>query len=408
MCTMSRPETTSISQVPTRLRSLDGLRGVAAAVVLFHHSLLLVPGFSATYQGGALPTQGSVIWWLSYTPLKLLTAGGESVIVFFVLSGLVVALPVLKRPTFDWIAYYPRRVVRLALPIFGSIMLAVILIVLVRQTPFQAPGTWLYGSSTPHIGLSQVLAAANLFGDGTNFQINNPLWSLRWELYFSLALPIFVLLAVAARRRWIAAGVFALLLTLCGRLLGFEPLYYFPSFFLGALIAAKIDYFRGLADRINARRLRHLIWASLALIGYLLLIASWLVGPLPASMSKVTVSLHALTPIGASFIVIACFGWGALDRLLSMRVPQLAGKLSFSLYLTHVPVLIFTSYLLQGRPLSIVIVVGDCLAVAVAAGFFWLVEARCHVFSKRVGAWASSRIASYHANGSIRETTWGI
>jgi peptidoglycan/LPS O-acetylase OafA/YrhL len=394
---MSRRETTSVSQAPTRLRSLDGLRGVAAAIVLFHHSLLLVPGFSATYQGGALPTRGSLIWWLSYSPLKLLTAGGESVIVFFVLSGLVVALPVLKRPAFDWISYYPQRVVRLVLPIFGSIVLAVIFIALVRQTPYQTPGTWLYNYSTPHINLFQVLSAANLFGDGTNFHINNPLWSLRWELYFSLALP----------RRWIAAGLFALLLTLCGRLLGLEPLDFFPSFFLGALIAVKLDDFRGFAVRVNAHRLRHLIWTSLTLAGCLLLIASWLVGPLPASMTKVTLALNALTPLGASIIVIACIGWGALDRLLSMRVPQLAGKLSFSLYLTHVPVLIFTSYLLQGRPLSIVIVVGDCLAVAVAAGFFWLVEARCHVFSKRVGAWASNRIASYHANGLMREKTLG-
>jgi len=50
-----------------------------------------------------------------------------------------------------------------------------------------------------------------------------------------------------------------------------------------------------------------------------------------------------------------------------------------------------------------VIVVGDCLAAAVAAGFFWLVEARCHIFSKRIGAWASHCIASCCANGSRRE-----
>ena len=156
--------------------------------MLFHHSFLLIPSFSAIYQGGAAPAQGSLVWWLSYSPLKLLTAGGESVIVFFVLSGLVVALPVLRRPMFDWLAYYPQRVLRLVLPIIGSVVLAAILIVLVPQTPFQEPGTWLYNYSTPHLNFFQVLAAANLFGDGTNFHINNPLWSLRWELYFSLAL----------------------------------------------------------------------------------------------------------------------------------------------------------------------------------------------------------------------------
>lgn len=398
---MSQPEAILTAHRPSRLRSLDGLRGAAAAIVLLHHSLLLIPSFSATYQGGAAPVQGSLVWWLSYSPLKLLTAGGESVIVFFVLSGLVVALPVLRRPMFDWLAYYPQRVLRLVLPIIGSVVLAAILIVLVRQTPFQEPGTWLYSYSTPDLNFFQVLAAVNLFGDGTNFHINNPMWSLRWELYFSLALPIFVLLAVALRRWWIAAGVFAVLLTLAGRLVGFDVLDFFPSFFLGALIAAKLDDFRGFADRVNTRRLRHLIWASFTLTGSLMLIASWLTGPLPASLAKLTPALYALTPLGASIIVMACIGWGALDRVLSMRVPQLAGKISFSLYLTHVPVLIFTSYPLQGQPLPIVIVVGDCLAIVVATGFFWLVEACCHVFSRSVGVWASARIASHHAHGAV-------
>jgi peptidoglycan/LPS O-acetylase OafA/YrhL len=371
-----------------RFRSLDGLRGIAALVVLAHHSLLLVPGFSAAYLGNVPPARGTLFWWLNYSPLKILTAGGEAVIVFFVLSGLVLALPITKGPAFDWLAYYPQRVVRLLLPVLGSVLLAGILVFLVPQIPFQAPGTWLDVSSTRQPTIFQILAAANLFGDSTNFQINNPLWSLRWELLFSLALPIFFVVAVAVRRWWIPVIGVVVLLTVCGRwTASLEPLAFFPSFFVGTLIAVKLDDLRALNERINSSRLRHVFWSLFVLFAFLLLIGSWLVAPLVGSGTYVTLVLQSLVPIAAGMIVIACIGWGVLERLLQFPVVQVAGNVSFSLYLTHVPVLIFTSYLLRGAPLKLVLPVADCLELTEAFGFFYLVESRSHRLSKRVGAW---------------------
>ena len=36
-----------------RLKALDGLRGIAALVVLVHHSLLVVPSLAAPYFGAS-------------------------------------------------------------------------------------------------------------------------------------------------------------------------------------------------------------------------------------------------------------------------------------------------------------------------------------------------------------------
>ena len=117
-----------------RFTSLDGLRGVAALVVLAHHALLVSPAISALFiPGGEPPRPGSALWWLTYSPLKLTNAGPEAVVLFFVLSGFVLAIPVL-RGGFNWLAYFPRRFVRLMLPVAGAVALASVLILIHPQT----------------------------------------------------------------------------------------------------------------------------------------------------------------------------------------------------------------------------------------------------------------------------------
>lgn len=68
-----------MSTANPRILRLDGLRGVAAVgVMLYHFSLV------------ARPELGTPTWaLLTQTPVKLLFAGTESVLIFFVLSGLV-------------------------------------------------------------------------------------------------------------------------------------------------------------------------------------------------------------------------------------------------------------------------------------------------------------------------------
>lgn len=78
------------SASPARLTSLDGLRGLAALVVLAHHALLTMSGFSSVYWAEPFP---SWVTPFAYTPLHALWAGQEAVLVFFVLSGAVLMVP---------------------------------------------------------------------------------------------------------------------------------------------------------------------------------------------------------------------------------------------------------------------------------------------------------------------------
>lgn len=115
-----------------RLRELDGLRGLAALIVLFYHISLTYPSLAVPYY--AQPVEGPLAFALTYTPLHLLRDGRMAVYIFFVLSGLVLALPVLARGrAYPWLAYYPQRLIRLYLPVWAAVALGVALIALVPR-----------------------------------------------------------------------------------------------------------------------------------------------------------------------------------------------------------------------------------------------------------------------------------
>ena len=370
-----------------RLASLDGLRGLAALVVVMHHTMLMDADFPGNPGAGA--QTGTLLWWMNYTPLKLATAGWESVIVFFVLSGLVVTLPVVKRPGFDWIAYYPRRVMRLMIPVVGAVLVAAAFVVAIPQRSTQPSGTWLSDSSTPNFSWEYIVRAWDLVGG--NGHIDNPLWSLRWEILFSLALPVFVVLAISLRKWWTAGLAAAVLLTWLGVRAGSGALSFFPAFFVGAVLAVRLDAVRVFAGHVNHYAMRHLIWLGITIGSAMLLIASWLIGP--GAGPELTPALRAFAPLAAAGLVVSAIGWKPLGGLLSSAPFAFAGRISFSLYLVHVPILVFSAYLFAGQPI-VAALVGIPLAILVAVGFTWLVEARSHQWARAIGGWASARYAA--------------
>ena len=173
-----------------RLTGLDGLRGVAALVVMIYHGTkIIVP----TLTGGAEAAYDGV----AESPLKLTFAGTEAVLVFFALSGLVVALPAL-RPGFSWRAYFPARLIRLYLPVWAALLFAAGLILLIPRDPATVTaGSWLQSGNAHTVTWRQLLWEGSLWP--ASYDIDNVLWSLRWEVAFSLALPVFVLLGRALR-----------------------------------------------------------------------------------------------------------------------------------------------------------------------------------------------------------------
>lgn len=128
----------------SRLSGLDGLRGVAALVVLIHHAFLTVPELSKANYLRAGPIEDfSSAWFVAYTPVHLLWAGQEAVSLFFVLSGLVLVRQVQQGRGFSWRTYFPRRLVRLYLPVLAAVVLGYLSIVLVTHTNDDSFSAWL-------------------------------------------------------------------------------------------------------------------------------------------------------------------------------------------------------------------------------------------------------------------------
>lgn len=100
-----------------RVSSLDGVRGLAAVVVLLHHAIASLGPLGDVYFSRPAPAG---LEWLVNSPLHLIWAGPEAVYVFFILSGVVLTLPALRR-RYEWKSYYPARLLRLYIPVLAAI-----------------------------------------------------------------------------------------------------------------------------------------------------------------------------------------------------------------------------------------------------------------------------------------------
>lgn len=375
-----------VKTTPGRLASLDGLRGIAALAVVGHHLLLSSPRIA---DAGELPVVGSVRWWIEFSPLKLFTAGPEAVLLFFVLSGLVLVLPVIRRPDFDWIGYFPRRALRLGLPVVASIVFAAVLILAHPQVLGASVSSWIGQASVPQLSLDlfvrslDILAPANI--------LNNPLWTLRWELIFSLALPIYVYLAVRFHRQWVLGGVVSFVLVALGYYTSAGYLQYLPFFYAGAVVAVHIDSIRAWARERQGSALANAAWAGLLAFGLMLLIAPRLVSAFTSGKPELAAVVSGLTLFGAVLVVAVGFLWRPAVSVLTVAPSRWLGRVSFSLYLVHVPILIAVANVVGPGTADWLVTVGVTLVLSLVAAelFYRFVEMPAHRLSKRVGARAS-------------------
>ena len=365
------------SSVPRlfRLTSLDGLRGLAAAIVLLHHALLTFPNLAGPYRPNAASVW-SFNWWLTYTPLHLVWAGNEAVYLFFVLSGAVLTLSVVRNQAFDWVTYYPRRIIRLYGPVLVAIAIGYCLILLVPRDVVDELGNWVEGRPSSYPLAIVARDAALILGSSGTV---SPLWSLRWEVIFSLALPLYVLLAKTRRIPvWITTtlsiGVLAL-----GAALPNSYFFYLAIFALGAILAGNWSRLTKLLDRPLPRW----FWPAFFAGAVLLTLLRWELGGwgVPRGTSG---ALNAVSVIGTALLVVCAAFWPAARHFLETRPLQWLGRISFSLYLVHEPIVIASRFSTQSLSPWVGMAISIPTALVIAAVFYRLVEQPCYRLAKRI------------------------
>jgi peptidoglycan/LPS O-acetylase OafA/YrhL len=357
-----------------RRPELDALRGVAAVMVLIEHAQLMVPPVPTP----DIPGAGFLRWVLfEHTPLRILDVGRPAVLFFFVLSGYVLTRALLASGSPGLSAFAVQRTVRLMLPVAASVLLSVALYA-VFFDPEALPAlrdrtlnTWL---EPPTVG--QVIGNALLLSTAEELRLNIPLWSLVQEWRLTVLLP-FVLLF---RGRALQLLVLCFALMIAGQMLGAREDEIQLGHDLRGSVASTLYFALGIGS------------------GVVLALA----GPLPAPGPRQRALLLVLTAIlfsmksdlatyaGSAILIVVAQQPGMFRRVLRWPVTVWLGRISFSLYLVHVPILVATAYALHAvmEPVAAA-TVGGLLSLPAAA----LMRAAVEEPSRRLARQAERRLA---------------
>ncbi len=349
---------------------LDGLRGVAALVVVFSHIVYML--FPAMQTGDFSTAHFPLIEKLiRYSPLSLIYGGSIAVYIFFVLSGYVLTYRYFKTRRQEIVVSGAlRRYVRLMVPVLFVVLLACALMYLGLFYNSGAAGTtrsysWLpsFYDFRPGIvdALYQGLYGTMIYGD-SNY--NTVLWTISYELYGSMLVYAMALFFGSLRRRWIFYGAAAVLLMNTPYL----------AFIFGM----------ALADQYNSPDRRKYVVRSRAALVLLLAgglgLGSVYEGGLLLVLAHFGISLSAslLPMIGAGLVLFVLLNSRFLQGLLSTDIPRYLGRISFSMYLIHLIVICSLSslvvVLLGGLPyylLAPIVTAVTIPAVLLAAGWIY-------------------------------------
>ncbi len=373
----SRPAEAVRSEVG-HVAAIEGMRGVAVLWVMAFHYLVLRASFADD------PFVAAVRSW---APLEAFLMNGYlGVDLFFVITGFLLTLPWFRHadaglPAPDWRAFYFRRARRILPAYYVQLVLLFFLVL-----PVFHPRIWM--ESTPfvvgNLGAHFTFLHYTTPLSSSSMTVNGALWTLAIEVQYYLLLPLIAPLfvrwpwrslaaaaAIAAAWRWLAVNdldvVVAVFLKLGAKagvtekaarhLLETQLPAWSLHFALGILAGRAWMLRKGRATTGSMR------WAA------------------PAAAATAILGLYACLRGGTAFLgemgwiafpvliaaaMAAVVSWRAAGfSVLASSAPLTAlGRVSYSAYLYHLPVLLLYNLLVPGAagwiafPLWLAIVVG--------------------------------------------------
>ncbi len=321
------------------LPNLDGLRGLACAMVVYFHAGL--------YSGIAVVSG----------------LGDAGVMLFLSLSGFLMAYHYLPNE-FSWrywLAFYIRRFFRLY-PAFFIALLGCIMF-------------------SPHLPAAESLLGkswGNMF-QGWLLQGQMGLfWTVRLELLFYAKYPLLVALLMWNKSR--IFGFAVLLLTWI--LSGFSVTGFLGGasiFFLGGITAAYLLKHTNTKHHVSRRVWSYAGVSSLAII-FLILAYS------PADINQAHAALYNnsifLAPLFALCVLSIALSDGIVKHIFANPAARFLGKISYSMYLTHIFVQTMQDELFP--PYSEHAGIMFILVLVIASIFYVLVEQPFHQLGKKL------------------------
>ncbi|WP_375175143.1 acyltransferase family protein [Pseudooceanicola sp.] len=336
-------------RIEGRLAFLDGLRAIAAGLVMAQHYLEHVaPG--------------------TFGPILALGPGVAGVVLFFCLSGYVIPLSV--RGAIAPLPFLLRRVMRIW-PLYLCVVTALILLGRAGVAPFDARLA----------GLTPLEIAANyalVFEYTGAPAILGVAWTLPVEAAWYLTFLLVFMIWGHARVVAAALVVSALLALLAiGAILADQRLplgrvgmigacfigYVYCRWHLGALSGRAV----GLVTLAFAGAMTGALWVGFGYFSH----------PLVSFGSALSGWLTGL----AGFVAVAVIGRLRGHRLWGGAVPRTLGRVSFSLYLLHMPVLQLLTQVVEG---ALLMLCATLATLALSVVSFHLVERPAITLGRRI------------------------
>lgn len=322
----------------THLPEIEGLRGVAVLAVLFFH--LGLSGFSGGFVG---------------------------VDIFFTISGFLITRQIsseLGRGEFSLVRFYERRARRLV-----PVLLVMLATTLAIGAVLFLPRDWAQmarNAASAGVFLSNIAywMQVDYFDGDANIRALLHTWSLGVEEQFYLFFPPILLASTLfARKRMLGIIIVVATASFASSMwmMSVQPsaaFYLLPfrgwEFLLGALLALTLQ------QKILSDFLRN----AGGLLGFLLVGISVItfddMTPFPGAA--------ALLPCGGTALMIVSGSESLSGKLLGSFPLTFVGKISYSLYLWHWPLIVFVNYQSIGR-LTVVENLG-LAAISVVIGYF--------------------------------------
>jgi len=367
-----------------KLVPLEGLRGIAAAIVVLYH---LVLGF--TPKGVGVVPHGHGFWDVIIQFGLGLLNGGAAVAVFFVLSGFILSLPFandrrLSRIFFAMLKRWPRLA---ALTTIACLFAWALIWLSTREYKHAADaigsGWMATHGNAPLDGhplsflnaLREGLFTAFLTGD---VHFDSPLWTMRIELFSSFAIFLAAPILFAVQSWPLRLALIFVVMVICG---GNYPITYFSDFLIGTILAMLFA-----ENRLPVLSGAQALIAGVVAI-YLfsftyeqkLLIHAPLKAIMPAGDTS-----HFVWDAGAALMIMLLLGNPFLRRIFSKSWAVWLGLLSFPIYLLHGPIMLsagaaaFNTALPSfGHPASILAAaaISIALTLACALPLVWIDKA---------------------------------
>lgn len=309
-----------------KLKAIEGIRGVACLMVVFSHlSLAFFPYLHAF--AGEPGSNNPIQYWIHNSPFGFIYSGSSAVYIFFVLSGYILTYVALKNNILKLVGMSLKRYPRLMIPVVISCVIAYASFLL----PIEKVG-WIskFGNfNYSFIGsIYSGLVESFLIGKSS---YNPVLWTMQIELFGSFIIfsMCFIKLKYKYSSIYIDFCFIAIVLIMVGGKLLSEKLG-------SGLIAFIIGYL----FYCYGRNIQPILSIPLFILGL------YLAGThnSSSSYSAITSILGSRSYIIGNFIsgiiiVYSIIFNKNLNIFFSKKIFVFMGKVSFSVYLIHLPII---------------------------------------------------------------------